>query len=330
MFPMLLECDRLGHVLWMSDDARSALGDVDNLVSVLAPPLTPEKPREDVTGFCVWKVYEAEGRSLLSLQRIRPRGPEASATPGLRRLEDQFRDHFFRLEGVERQLSAHARRHRRGGGRMAIRQIEWERQRLGRDLHTGIGQVLAAIRLQLETIVRQLPDPPLPVQQALDRISALAGDALEQVRSVSRLLHPPEWQRLTLEEALRRFWEMSGVPQQFEARLSLDALPQEPDPEVKALLYRAAQEGLSNLARHSQASHVALSLAPRGSQVVLTVTDDGVGFDANAWTSAPASVASGLGLRSIREQAEALGGNLEIVSGPKGTTLIVSAPFTAE
>jgi signal transduction histidine kinase len=327
---MLLECDRLGQVLWMSDRARSVLGDVNNLASVLAPPMAPGKFREDPTAFCVWRIYEAEGRSLLSLQRVWPQGTDVPAPSGLKRLEDQFRDHSFRLEGVERKLSAYARRNRRGGGRMAIRQIEWERQRLGRDLHNGIGQVLAAIRLQLETIARQLPDPPLPVQQALDRISALAAEALEQVRSVSRLLHPPEWQRLTLAAALSQLWEMSGVPQQFGARLSLDALPQEPDPEVKALLYRAAQEGLSNLARHSQASHVVLSLAPRESQVVLTVMDDGVGFDANAWISAPASVASGLGLRSIREHAAALGGKLEIASGPKGTTLVVSAPFTAE
>jgi len=72
-----------------------------------------------------------------------------------------------------------------------------------------------------------------------------------------------------------------------------------------------------------------MSLEARGDQVVLRMEDNGIGFDVAKFLSTPASVASGIGLRSIREQAAAVGGRLEIVSGPGGTKLELRAPFAA-
>jgi two-component system NarL family sensor kinase len=247
---------------------------------------------------------------------------------GLLRLEGSLLRHCLRLQLAERDLSSFARDRRRGIGRGAVRQIDLERQRLGRELHTGVGQMLAAIRLQLEIVAAHLLDPPGLVQQALDRISTLANDALEQVRSVSARLHPPEWQRLTLADALQQLWDISGIPQRFEASLSIQPLPHEPDLEVKVLLYRAAQEALSNVIRHARAIRLEASLETRDDCAILTIRDDGVGFDVPGLLRGPASVASGIGLRSIREQAAALGGRSEIQSGPAGTTLVVSVPFS--
>jgi two-component system NarL family sensor kinase len=243
-------------------------------------------------------------------------------------LENSLLRHCLRLQCAERNLSDFVRRHRRGSGRGAVRQIELERQHLGRELHTGLGQMLAAIRLQLEIVATLLPDPPALVEQALRRISTLANDALEQVRSVSGRLHPPEWQRLTLEAALEQLWELSGIPQRFGASLRIQPLPHEPDLEIKVLLYRSVQEALSNVARHARATRVHAALEILGDCVTLTIQDDGVGFDVAGLLRGPASLASGIGLRSIREQAAALGGKLQIESGPAGTTLIVSVPFS--
>ena len=212
-------------------------------------------------------------------------------------------------------------------GISAVRQIEKERERLGRDLHTGVGQLLVAIRLQLEVIATQLPQPPLGVQRALDRIAGLANDAAEQVRALSRQLHPPEWQRLSLEAAIRQLWEASGVPQRFAASLTIEPLPREPEQEAKVLVYRAAQEALANLVRHAKASRVEMKLEARDSYVVLRIVDNGVGFDVARLLSAPANVAQGIGLRSIREQAVSLGGVLEIASGSGGTKLELSVPL---
>lgn len=241
-------------------------------------------------------------------------------------LQNRFIQRYFRLQQVERKLLQQAQRKRPSAGRKAIQQIELERQRLGRDLHTGVGQMLAATRLQLEIIDSQMPSPPPAVRQALDRVSVLASQALDQVRSVSRRLHPPEWQRLSLSEAVRQLWDLSGLPQRTQASIAIAPGLPEPDLEAKIMIYRAVQEALSNIARHSHATTVALSLRPRGYRLVLTVHDNGVGFDAPGLLNAPPNLSSGIGLRAIREQAAAIGGELNVRSGRDGTTLEVSVP----
>jgi len=244
-------------------------------------------------------------------------------------LQSRLVEHYFKLQTATSALSSRAASLRRETGGGAIRQIELERQRLGRELHTGVGQLLAAIRLQLEVITSQVPDPPETVAKALGRIGALASDALEQVRTISHRLHPPEWQRLTLEAAILQLWEYSGIPERLEASLRIEPLAREPEQETKVLIYRGAQEALANLARHARATRIDMSLEARGDQVVLRMEDNGIGFDVAKFLSTPASVASGIGLRSIREQAAAVGGRLEIVSGPGGTKLELRAPFAA-
>ena len=317
VYPLFLECDLRGRVLWMSDRARTALGGAETLSSTIVMGSSLSFSRVMSTG------------DRILLTALPKPDPHAAVEPGgLRHLEGNLLRNYFRLQLVERNLSTRVRHHKRGGGRQAIRQMERERQRLGRELHTGVGQMLAAIRMQLEVIAAQLPSPPEPVRQALDRISTLASDALEQVRSISKRMHPPEWQRLTLELALRQLWEISGIAQRFDAALHLEPLPREPEQEVKVLFYRAAQEALSNLARHAKATRIEMTLWGAEQRVRLRIQDNGVGFDVARLWAAPASVSSGIGLRSIREQAEALGGKLQIESGPLGTTLLVSAPYT--
>ena len=127
---------------------------------------------------------------------------------------------------------------------------------------------------------------------------------------------------------MRHLWDISGVPQCFEASLSFDPLPWEPYLEVKILFYRGLQEALSNLVRHSRATRVNVAVELRDDQLLLSIRDNGVGFDAKQVFSAPAS---GIGLRSIREAAQELGGRLIVESGPDGTKLVVSVtPFPAE
>jgi two-component system, NarL family, sensor kinase len=268
------------------------------------------------------------------MEPVFPGGTPTAPSPGrsdlktLVSLQNRFIQRYFRLQQVERKLLQRAQRKKPTAGRKAIEQIELERQRLGLDLHTGVGQMLAATRLQLEIIDSQMPTPPAAVREALDRVSALANQALDQVRSVSRRLHPPEWQRLSLVEAVRQLWDLSGLPQRTEASLAIAPGFPEPPLEAKILIYRALQEALSNIARHSHATSVWLSLEPRGKRLLLTVRDNGVGFDAQALLSAPVNLSGGIGLRAIREQTAAIGGELTVRSGPDGTTLEVSVPGT--
>ena len=249
---------------------------------------------------------------------------------GLANLEGALLRAYFRwrqaVSGLVRGVAERNQAKRRAGT-VAQRQLELERQRLGRDLHTGVGQTLAAMRLQLDVVSRHCPEPPEAARAALDRLSVLAREAAEQVRGLSQRLHPPEWQRLTMEEAARQLWELSGIPQNLQASLRVEPLPQHPGLPIKVLVYRAFQEALSNVARHSRATWVEAVLESRDGRLRFTIQDNGVGFDVAAIESAPASLASGIGLRSIREQAASLGARLEIESGPKGTKLALSAPF---
>ena len=203
-----------------------------------------------------------------------------------------------------------------------------ERQRLGRELHTGVGQSLAAIRLQLEIIGAEMPLPPSGVMQALKNIAVLSGAALDQVRSVSRKLHPPEWQRLRLEDAVRQLWEISGIPDRFEGDLKIQPLSADPAPEVKALLYRTLQEALSNVVRHAKATRIDAELRQENDRIVMTLSDNGIGFDVAALRAAPANVAAGLGLRSISDLVRESSGNFDVESGPLGTKLVISVAIS--
>lgn len=243
----------------------------------------------------------------------------------LRRVEVRFLRHCFSLSRAERQLALRSL-HRERGSR-AVLHVERERQRLGRDLHTGVGQMLAAIRLQAELLADLLPGSPEPAQNAVERIAGLAANALDQVRSISHRLHPPEWRRLSLDAAIRQLWELSGIPNKFTASLRADLLPHDPAPETAALIYRAAQEAFSNAMQHARARRIEAALQSAGGFITLVVQDDGVGFDVPALMARPASLSSGIGLRSIRELAAGLGGSLVIESGPGGTRLEVSAPL---
>jgi signal transduction histidine kinase len=110
----------------------------------------------------------------------------------------------------------------------------------------------------------------------------------------------------------------------------LDPLPTEPDLDVKVLIYRTMQEGLSNLIRHSSATKVAVSLEAVDGRLTLSIRDNGVGFDADRVIRGPVEVEAGIGLRSVREQVEALGGGMSVESGSSGTTLIVSVAISTQ
>jgi two-component system, NarL family, sensor kinase len=249
-----------------------------------------------------------------------------SREPGLVliQLETHLLERLTRLVRLEARLWKAAADRRSRTGRRAVRQIERERKRLGRELHTGVGQLLAAIRIQLEVVSVELPSPPAPVSRALQRIGSLASEALEQVRGVSRRLYPPSWQRLGLDEAIRELWESSGMAQRFAGSVVARPLPRDPDPEVKTMIYRAAQEALSNIVRHAHATRVDVGLAYAQGQLRLTVQDDGVGFDVARVLTGRNGAAAGIGLQSLREEAADLGGKLLVESSPLGTTLEIT------
>jgi signal transduction histidine kinase len=312
----------------MSDRAQTALGEPEHLIDLvvaiaIGSPVVVGHP--SLAALRLWRVWQTSNSVLVGAL---PAEPSLDIIIELWGIQGDLLAHFFRLWQAEQSLALKVLRRRRRSGRTAIRQIELERQRLGRELHTGVGQMLAAMQLQLDIVKAHLPEAPPEVSEALERLRILADQTMGQIRGISRRLHPPEWQGLTLEAAIRQLWELSGVPQRFEAWLRLDPLPREPELEIKVLLYRAVQEGLSNLVRHAGATQVSVSLTCAADQITLEIVDNGVGFDAASHAGAPAGAGVGLGIRSIRDQAEAVGGKVLVESRPGSTKLVVTVGFS--
>ena len=236
---------------------------------------------------------------------------------------------YFRLLEADRELRARASGTPKTMGALLEESLEAERQRLGRELHTGVGQSLAGIHVHVSLLEAALPDPPEPVRKSLNRVSALADTALEQVRGVSRRLYLPAWQAQSLVEALRSLWEASGICEKFAGTLDLRELSAEPPPEVRRAIYLVAQEGISNAIRHADARRVRMSLGEEGGRIALEVADDGCGFRAPADSERPAPSAS-IGLRSMRDLARQLGGDLQTRSTPESAKLTISFPVIHE
>lgn len=325
-FPLLLQCDRHGQIIWVSDRMRVFLGEPQTVAELLQS----SRYLDAQSHLRLFEVLKAPEGPLLAAETDEIEGCFLQSIADLHRLELKFLRAYFRLEAIERHLAVRAARQRRGGGRLAIRQIELERRHLGIELHTGVGQMLAAIRLQLEVVAAHMSNSPDPVREALDNIATLASSALDEIRSVSRRLHPPDWQRLAIEDALVQLWNMTGIPLSFQADLRVEPLPHEPEPEVKALIYRTAQEGLSNIIGHAKAHRVSVVLTSSGDALVLTIQDDGAGFEPALLAEVSSNLAGGLGLRSLSEQALALGAKIDVESGENGTKLVLTTHYSVE
>ena len=299
----------------MSEASREALGPTRGA--------TPHSPVREASNSSLVSLREAGEKVLAVLERVE----SWSQVHDLLQLQASLFERYVRLQAAERKLSRAVAGRRRNFS--PLRQLELERQRMGRELHTDVGQLLTSIHLQVELVAALYGGPNPGLQEALSRIAFLSDEALDRVRSISKWLHPPSWLALTLESALQQLWEMSGITERFDSRLTMEALGRQPSVDAKVLLYRAAQEALSNVVRHSEATRVRASLQTRGNNVVLRFEDNGVGFNSQKLLAAP-GLASGIGLRAIREQAEALGGCLRIESGAGGVRLEVSVPLEQE
>jgi signal transduction histidine kinase len=192
-----------------------------------------------------------------------------------------------------------------------------ERNRLARELHDSVSQKLFGLVLSAEAATTLLDRDPGEARSELERLRALAQDARDELRSLVFELRPPALETEGLTTALRKHVDVLRRVYRREIGLEVVGAPPR-TPEVEREVFRIAQEALENALRHAQAEHLDLRLDTRNGRLLLTVTDDGVGFD--PWE--PALRSRRLGLTSMEERAEALGGRLEIDSRPgAGTTV---------
>jgi two-component system sensor histidine kinase UhpB len=207
---------------------------------------------------------------------------------------------------------------RRAGARAALTAQERERLRIGRALHDEAGQTLTAIALEVE---RAASDGPPAQREQMASLAAQLHASLDEIRRISRDLRPEALDDLGLINALialtSRAGRQSGV--RIERRLSAE-LPPLPT-ELELVIYRVAQEALTNVLRHANASHCTVELNWKDNLVELRVSDDGVGM------SSPPGNADTIGIEGMRERALLGNGTLEIDSTPgHGTRVILRLP----
>jgi len=192
-----------------------------------------------------------------------------------------------------------------------------ERKRLARELHDSVTQTLFSIGLTAEAASALVESKPERARAELETLQELTRTALEEMRSLIFELRPAELETDGLAAALRKHVDVLRRLHPQEIELSVAGERRLPAAVEKGLL-RIAQEALGNALRHSGAERVELALDVRDSHAQLRVADDGAGFEVE--TARPRH----LGLTSMRERAEALGGRLEIDSvAGRGTTVSV-------
>jgi signal transduction histidine kinase len=196
-----------------------------------------------------------------------------------------------------------------------------ERNRLALDLHDGVSQRLFGLVLTAEAAATLLDRDPASAREQVAKLQTQAREALDELRALVFELRPPDLAADGLAGALRKHVEVVRRSGQYEIELALDGEPA-PDPARDAEVYRIAQEALHNSLKHSGAGRVSVRLRCEQGRLLLDVEDDGVGFD----PAAPSTRGRRLGLTSMEERAQRLGGTLEIRSAPgAGTTVHLEA-----
>jgi two-component system sensor histidine kinase UhpB len=188
---------------------------------------------------------------------------------------------------------------------------EGERRRIARELHDDVGQTLAGVTLQVEGLAVAVPGS---LREQLEELRETARHGTEEVRRIARQLRPEALEDLGLQSALdalaTAFADQAHIP--VRRQLVVDSpLTQ----EQELVVYRVAQEALTNVARHAAATHAELRLESSESDVVLTVRDNGRGIHTGAETSSH-------GIRGMRERAMLIGATLKILGATDGGTEI--------
>ncbi len=203
---------------------------------------------------------------------------------------------------------------------------EQERGRVARELHDSVSQMLVGVRYALELTRRRLATGDPRAGESLEKGISALGSTVQEVRRISRDLRPGVLDDLGLGPAIKALAEdfsaRTGIAIEFETVVFRGRL----DQEARIALYRIAQEALTNIERHSLASHVHIMLRGTPEGALLRIADNGKGM---AWPQPPRRTATGgLGLRNMMERIEQLDGRFQIQSSRDGTVIEARVPLT--
>ncbi len=205
---------------------------------------------------------------------------------------------------------------------LAERETQAERQRIAMDLHDGVIQSIYAVGLGLEMAALEVEDDPAQARRRIEQAIDELNQTIQDIRDYIFRLQPARYSgdlAASLERLLHDFATSAAL------RVSIDVDPEAPplDDDVGAAVFHVAQEALSNIRKHANASSVRAELRWRGDRLTLVIRDDGVGFDPDA----PRSEVH-RGLRNMRARVAGFGGGVRIESAPgRGAAVIVEVPI---
>jgi PAS domain S-box-containing protein len=234
-------------------------------------------------------------------------------------LEQSIRDNAIELEKLVDKRTDELRR-------LSVRLMtmqDQERRRIARDLHDGLGQELAVAKMVLDKVF--LEKPAQPQEQTWLQASSIIDRAIQEVRTMSHLLHPPLLDEVGLQSALA--WYVEGLTKRSGIETCLDVQPLDfprLSPAVETAIFRIVQEGLTNVFRHSGARKVCITLTHKDGQILVAVLDDGKGIDQGIAELRPESV--GVGIGGMKQRAKEFGGELRLTNADPGTLLELTIP----
>jgi signal transduction histidine kinase len=204
-----------------------------------------------------------------------------------------------------------------------------ERRKIARDLHDTTGQTLAALQISVSSLQNRWKDNPASVAIISD-VAQLADKALEEIRTLSYLLHPPLLDEVgfacAAEWFIEGFAKRSGISIKADIAPSGERLPK----SVEIALFRVLQESLTNVHRHSGASEASIHFQHEAEAVILEIRDFGKGIpEERLRLLHEVSAETGVGLAGMRERLHELDGKLEIESDGRGTSMRATVPLYA-
>lgn len=234
-------------------------------------------------------------------------------------LEQSIRENAIELERLVNSRTAELRRL---SSRLLTMQDE-ERRRIAREIHDGLGQELAAAKMIMDGILAKDTTPGM--HKAATEASQLVDRAIQQVRTISHLLHPPLLDEVGLVSALR--WFIEGLTERSGIEIQLEVVPADLGrlkPEVETAIFRIIQEAVTNMFRHSGARNGKVTVTEKDGSIIASVRDDGKGIEQPVAQLRPESL--GIGIGGMRQRVSELGGTLRLANANPGTIVEVMIP----
>lgn len=203
-----------------------------------------------------------------------------------------------------------------------------ERRRIGRELHDGVGQLVIAIKMNASHVFREKHKLSPTAARCITENVGLVAQAIDEIRTVAYLLHPPMLEEIGLVPALE--WYVEGFTQRSNVSVALELTPDlgRLPQDYELSLFRVVQECLTNIHRHSGSSTAALKLARTPNEIILEVTDVGKGMDEQLQSKIASRATIGVGFRGMQERVKLIGGKLAVQSSNRGTSVAVTLPIT--